>query len=458
LSSLLEVLTKAVGCDRVVAGRELDQATSYWDSTPAQALALVRPENAREVSDILIACAKHGHPVVTQGGKTNCVQSADARANEVILSTERLNKIHAIDTVGGTVVVGAGVVLQQLPEYCLQHEMIFPLDLGARGSCTIGGNVATNAGGVNVLRYGMMRNLVLGMEVVLADGTVLSSMNQMLKNNTAYDLKQLFIGSEGTLGIVTQVVLRLFPKPRSCETALMSFASFDAVTHLLGDAQRQLGGTLSAYEVMWGDYYRGVTESNGHRAPLDRDQAYYVLIEAEGGDPDVDRVRFEQLLNSALQAGEILDAVVAKSEADRRGLWKVREDFEPILESGPCFLYDVSLPIIAMAEYVDQISKELCEQWPACELYLLGHIADGNLHFFIRTNADGENLHHQCDAILYEALSRFHGAISAEHGIGIEKMPWLSQSRSKEEIEVMKAIKRTMDPGNLLNPARVFEV
>ena len=457
-SHCIEELTELLSESSIVHGDKLDRVTSYWDSTPAVAVALVMPRSSEEVGKVLQICSKYGQPVVTQGGMTNCVKSADPLPEEIILSTEKLNKIETIDTVGGTVTVEAGVLLQTLQETCVEKDMVFPLDLGARGSCTIGGNVSTNAGGINVLRYGMMRNLVLGMEVVLANGTVLSSMNQMLKNNTAYDLKQLFIGSEGTLGIVTRVVLRIFPKPQSCQTALLALDKFEDVVETLQKAQHQLGGTLSAFEVMWGNYVRGVTGEHGHTAPMSREYPFYVLVEAEGSDTTSDEERFQRLLESVYQSSVIADAVVPKSEAERLSLWKIREDFESILEPEPFFLYDVSLPIIAMDDYVSGVETTLTSKWPECEVYVLGHIADGNVHFFIRPNTDADvgHVHEVCDEVLYQDLKNHHGSISAEHGIGMEKKPWLSESRSEAEINLMKAMKQTLDPTNLLNPGRVF--
>jgi len=336
--------------------------------------------------------------------------------------------------------------------------MLFPLDLGARGSCTVGGNAATNAGGINVLRYGMMRNLVLGMEVVLADGTILSSMNQMLKNNAGYDLKQLFIGSEGTLGVITRLVVKLSPKPVTCYSALLALEDFDAVTALLQKTRRDLADTLSAFEVMWGEYFKGVTGEEGHRAPLRRDHKYYILIEAEGGDPETDEDRFNRALESCYEAGLIVDAVIPKSEAERRALWDIRENFEPILDPKPVFLYDISLPIIEMDDYVNSVKKALKEKWLDCEFYVLGHIADGNLHFFIRPNAEHDMLHYACDEIVYGILTKHRGSVSAEHGIGVEKIDWLSHSRTQEELELMKLLKRTLDSKNILNRGRVLAV
>jgi FAD/FMN-containing dehydrogenase len=331
--------------------------------------------------------------------------------------------------------------------------LLFPLDFGARGSCSIGGAVATNAGGINVLRYGMMRNLVLGLEAVLADGTVISSMNQMLKNNTGYDLKQLFIGSEGTLGVVTRVVVRLFPLPKSRQTAMFATRSFDALARVLQSMRSDLAGTLSAYEVMWSNYFNAVTNEGGHPAPLVRDYPFYVLAEAEGADPEADDERFQHILERGLESGDIVDAVLPKSESERQSLWVVREEFEPVL---PAYLYDVSLPIGSMSAYVENLQAALASWRPDADCLVFGHIADGNLHIFVTPYEDGMH-HDRCDEIVYGCLDGFAGSISAEHGIGVEKKAWLGKTRSAEEIEMMGRLKTLLDPDGLLNPRNLLD-
>ncbi|MCP5090877.1 MAG: FAD-binding oxidoreductase, partial [Gammaproteobacteria bacterium] len=259
-SALSDIVGEAHMLD---TGAIAERTTSFWNNAPMQGKALLMPASADEVSGILRHCNAAGQSLITQGGLTNCVSAVEPSVDDIVLSTEKMNDIVEIDEVGGTVIVEAGAVLQTLQETVAKQGMCFPLDLGARGSCTIGGNIATNAGGMNVLRYGMMRNLVLGLEVVTADGTVMSSMNRMLKNNAGYDMKQLFIGSEGTLGIVTRAVLRLFPQPAGRQDALVAITSIDNVIRFLGKLQRELSGNLSAFEIMWGAYYRAVTGDNG---------------------------------------------------------------------------------------------------------------------------------------------------------------------------------------------------
>jgi len=450
--TLAEIIgSKGVLDDAAAAAR----ATSYWNSEPMRARALVMPAATDEVSSVLRHCHAADQSVITHGGLTNCVEAVESCLDDVVLSTEKMNGIVEIDRVGGTAVVEAGAVLQNVQEAMAAEGLYFPLDLGARGSCTIGGNVATNAGGINVLRYGMMRNLVLGLETVLADGTVVSSLNRMLKNNAGYDTKQLFIGSEGSLGIVTRAVLRIYPQPKSRMNALVALQTFDQVAALLNRLQTELAGSLSAFEIMWGDYYHEVTGDGWHRPPLARDYPFYVVFQAEGSDPDVDEIRFEQVLGAALEDGIIVDAVIPKSEAEVRDIWNIREDFEAVFEHQPNYLYDVSLPIRDMAAYVDEVYARIESRWPGGRAFTLGHVADGNLHFFVSPGEAGDH-HHACNECVYEPLQQYGGSVSAEHGIGIEKMRWLPHSRSVADLQLMRVLKRSLDPKGILNPGRVL--
>lgn len=453
MHDLIQTFVDELGAEKVIRGDRLaERATSYWDASPTCAKALLRPTSTDEVSRALRICNEHGQPVIVQGGLTGVVQGAVSSADDVIISLEKMNRIESVDEVGGVAVVQAGAVLQMVQEQLAAKGMLFPLDFGARGSCTIGGTVATNAGGINVLRYGMMRNLVLGLEAVLADGTIISSMNQMLKNNTGYDLKQLFIGSEGTLGVVTRAVLRLFPVPKSRQTALLATESFDAVARLLKTMHSDLAGTLSAFEVMWGNYYRAVTAEGAHTSPMARDYPFYVLVEAEGADPDADGERFQAVLEKCLEEGDIVDAILPKSDMERRAVWTIREDFDPVL---PAYLYDVSLPIRSMSAYVEKLEAALTTWRPDAECFVFGHIADGNLHIFVTPYEDGEH-HDRCDEVVYGCLDGFSGSISAEHGIGVEKKAWLGKSRSEDEIRLMRGLKALLDPKNLLNSRSVL--
>jgi FAD/FMN-containing dehydrogenase len=449
-------LSNIVGARRVLdSAAAAGRVTSFWNPEPMRARALVMPGSAAEVSQVLEHCHAAGQAVITQGGLTNCVCAVEPTGDDVVLSTEKMTNIVEIDPVGGTAVVEAGAILQTVQETLARDGLYFPLDLGARGSCTIGGNIATNAGGINVLRYGMMRNLVLGLETVLADGTVVSSLNRMLKNNAGYDTKQLFIGSEGSLGIVTRAVLRLFPQPQSRQDAFVALDSFDKVVALLQRLQTELAGMLSAFEIMWGDYYHEVTGEGWHRPPLARDHAFYVVFQAEGSDPAVDEVRFGKLMESIFEEGLIVDAVLPKSESEVRAIWDIREDFEAILQYEPQYLYDVSLPIRDMEKYVGDVYRLLEERLPGSVAFTLGHIADGNLHLFVcpRTRGDHYDVANRC---VYDPLRNYGGSVSAEHGIGMDKIKWLPHSRSPADIELMRTLKRSLDPNNILNPGRVL--
>lgn len=457
MSDVVAALCAELGTDLVLTGSEVSaRSRNFWDAAPLEALAVVRPRTTQAVSAALRICFEHEQPVVTHGGKTGCCDGDRCGAGDVVVSLERMTAIEEIDPIGRTVVVQAGCILQTLQETVERQGLYLPLDLGARGSCTIGGNVATNAGGINVIRYGMTRALVLGLEAVLADGTIVSSMNRMLKNNTGYDLKQLFIGTEGTLGIVTRVVLALKELPVSAISALVALDAPEKIAALLKHMDHGLGGLLSAYEVMWGDYFRVVTGPGWHVSPMSSHHPYYVIMEAQGANQDLDAARFESTLEHALTSGLIVDAVIPKSRAERDRIWAIREDFEAVLQFEPLFLYDVSLPIRDMIAYVDEVEQRLAALWPAHRFYVLGHIGDGNLHFFVSPGCDAApGQHEQSDVAVYEPLVKFGGAVSAEHGIGLEKRRWLSLSRNDEELALMRLLKRSLDPRNLLNPGKV---
>ncbi len=456
MADIVTELAAIVGANRIVTGSTVgERVTSFWNSAPMQAKAMVYPQTTEEVSEVLRCCNARRQSVITQGGLTNCVAAAEPAEDDVVLSLDKMNRILEIDTVGGTAVVEAGAILQTVQETVAEQGLLFPLDLGARGSCTIGGNVATNAGGMNVLRYGMMRNLVLGLEAVLADGTVISSMNRMMKNNAGYDLKQLFIGTEGTLGVVTRVVLRLFPRPASRQSALVAMSDFDSVSGFLLKLQRELADSLSAFEIMWGDYYEAVTDENGHRAPLSRNYGFYVIFESEGSHPEADASRFEEVLEQALADGLIVDAVIPKSESESRAIWEIRENFEGILVPEPVYLYDISLPIRDMAAYVASVKANVAKRWSGGQCYAIGHVADGNLHLFVRPLEQGD-FHRASDECVYEPLAEVGGSVSAEHGIGTEKLSWLPHSRSAAEIDLMRSLKLSFDSNNILNPGRVI--
>ncbi len=369
-----------------------------------------------------------------------------------------MRAIELIDPVQRIAVVQAGVVLQALQEAVEPHDLSFPLDLGARGTATLGGNAATNAGGNRVIRYGMMRDMILGLEVVLADGTILSSMNHLIKNNAGYDLKQLFVGSEGTLGIITRLVLRLREKPSSQDVAIVAVPSFEALTKLLKHIDGALGGSLSAFEVMWQSFYRLVTSPPARgKAPVGQDHPYYVLIESLGAHVKLDSERFVAALESALEAKLISDAAVAQSDSDRRAFWALRDDVMQVVVGGMPVVFDISLPLDSMEQYVEALGRDLKAGIGEHRLWIFGHLGDGNLHVIVQVQPQNYlSLRPKIEALVYAPLGRLGGSISAEHGIGLEKKPYLSVCRSENEIALMRTLKAALDPAGILNPGKVF--
>ncbi|MGA7713911.1 MAG: FAD-binding oxidoreductase [Rhizomicrobium sp.] len=455
MNALVESLTLLLGEGGVLANAAPAPAF-FRAGRPATPLAVVRPASTEEVSDVLLLCREARQAVVPWGGRTGLVDGSYADG-AIALSLERMNRVLEIDSENATMTVEAGCVLQSACEAADAKDLFFPLDLGARGSATIGGNISTNAGGNRVIRYGMMRDLVLGLEAVLADGTVVSSLNHLIKNNAGYDLKQLFIGSEGTLGVVTQAVLRLRPKPVSQNVAFVAVDAFGKLPRLLRNAEKGLGGTLSAFEVMWDDFYRLVTTPPAQGLPpIPHGHPYYVLIEGLGGDQADDAARFERVLAAALENGEIVDAVIAQSKADCNRLWALRDDVVQVVRHAPFFTFDVSLRIGEMDGFVQQVREALLSRWPAATLMVFGHMGDGNLHLIPGVGDDSPEARKAVEDIIYDAVREGGGSVSAEHGIGLEKREYLSYTRNPQEIALMRTLKRTLDPYNILNPGKIF--
>ena len=464
-SGFLADLRAIVGAESVLTGSRVRECATDVQGLVPGAPALVRPHATSEVAAILRLCHARGQAVVPHGGRTNLVEGTATAGDEIILSLERMNRIEHVDVAGRTMRVESGVILQRAQEEAERHDMMFPLDLGARGSCTIGGNISTNAGGVRVLRFGMMRSLVLGLEAVLADGTVLDSLNRMLKNNAGYDLKQLFIGSEGTLGIVTRADLRLFPRPRSVATAFVACRDFGALVKLLGHLDARLGGQLAAFEALWPEFYEVTTSARtSNAAVLPRSYGMYGLIETLGSDAEADQSRLEQALADALDRELILDAVVAKSESERRAIWAPRDDVWQAQEQyGLTFNFDVSLAISDMAPYLEQLRRQAQLTFPDGRVIAFGHIADGNLHVIIApgmsrgAGAAHDAAREAAERLVYEPLRDIDGSIAAEHGIGLERRAYLGYSRTEEEIATMRALKAALDPKRILNPGKVID-
>jgi FAD/FMN-containing dehydrogenase len=425
--------------------------------TGAKPAALVRPRTTQEVSLALSLCHAHGTSVVPQGGRTGLAGGAVPSDGSVILALERMRTIGGADPVTATIEVEAGAVLQGVQEAADAAGMLFPMDIGGRGTCTIGGNISTNAGGNRVLRYGMMRELVLGLEAVLADGTVVNSMNTMLKNNAGYDLKQMFVGSEGTLGVVTRAVLRLFPKPTNAQTALVALKDYAAVVAFLRLARERLGATLSAFEAMWPDFYRLGTEAMSRRAPLPSGQGLYVLVESMGVDAEYDAHQFQSFVEQALGDGIVEDAVIARSLKEAREIWAVRDSSGDLPQTfWPYVGFDVSVPIGDIGRFIDDCRGRLVRRWPQVGTLWFGHVADSNIHICVRLEGAASQPQDEIDEIVYDCVEDFAGSVSAEHGIGLLKRAYLDRSRSAAELSLMRALKQTLDPKGILNPGKVL--
>jgi FAD/FMN-containing dehydrogenase len=460
-TTVFAALVHALGADDVTPGDQIeDRYLRDWVMAlrAGGASALVRPRTVAEVSATLRVCHELNVPVVPQGGRTGLVGGATPIEGSVIISLDRFTGIEELDVAGSTMTVRAGTPLQTVQDAAQKAGLFFPLDLGARGSCHIGGTVATNAGGNRVIRYGMTRDLVLGLEVVLADGTVVTSLNTLIKNNAGLDVRQIFIGSEGTLGVITRVVLRLYPAPRSTCTAFVAVPDYDRVVALLRHAQAALGGTLSAYEMMWPDFYTLMTtQVPGMPQPLPLGSEAYVLVEALGSEPEPDLARFERMLETAAEQDLLTDAVIAQSPSDARAFWQVRDgsgDFPRIGWPGKSF--DIGIPTPRIGAFVEACRDALRARWPSTETAFFGHIGDSNLHLHVKVR-EGDQPQDDIEAVVYEQTRLWSGTISAEHGIGVTKRKYLGYSRTPEEIGVMRAMKRALDPKGILNPGKIFE-
>ncbi|MDC0004394.1 FAD-binding oxidoreductase [Porticoccaceae bacterium] len=458
MSTLLDQLNASLDASSLIIGDAIsDKYFADWSGAdPCPPAALLKPKTTDELSTIMALCHQHNQPVVVQGGLTGLAGGATPKAGEFAISLERMSAIEEIDTTAMTLTAHAGTPLQVLQEAAAEHDLFLPLDLGARGSCMIGGNIATNAGGTEVIRYGMTRSMVLGLEAVLADGTVISSMNKMVKNNSGYDLKHLFIGSEGTLGIVTRVVLQLQPKSRSSHTALCALNNYESVTHLLIELKRNLGSGLTGFELMWDSYYDKVMEVVPTlTSPFAEAHPFYLLVEYKDNDEATGNQRFESILFAQLEAGLLTDAVIAQSHQDAATFWQIRDGIGELFQVlGPVSNQDVSLPITEIGVFAEDLDQRLKAKYPNIGVLLFGHIGDNNLHVCAYTGREEDKRRINEDIMLM--IGEYSGAITAEHGIGVLKRDFLPLSRTDSEIALMKTIKLAMDPKNILNPGRVI--
>jgi FAD/FMN-containing dehydrogenase len=470
-TELLEQLRAAVGTANVLTDGNLSAYEQDWRKRErGKSLAVVRPANTAAVAAVVRACAAAGVSIVPQGGNTGMVvgSTPDASGTQVVLSLQRMNQVRALDAANLTVTVDAGCVLQVIQETCEKTGFLFPLSMASEGSCTIGGNLGTNAGGTQVVRYGNARELCLGLEVVTPQGEIWDGLSGLRKDNTGYDLRHLMIGSEGTLGVITGAIMKLYPLPATQLTVFAAVPSLEAAVQLLGLAHQHLSAGLTGFEVM-GKFALSLVSKHfaQTRVPLqDRaDTPYYVVLENSDQESEAHaRERFERLLEVAMERGCVLDAVVAESINQARALWHIRESI-PLAQAqeGLNIKHDISIAVSRIPEFVLLTDALLVQAFPGARLVNYGHLGDGNLHYNVQApaGADAEAFlrddEKSVNTIVYDMVDRFNGSISAEHGVGSLKREKLAQHKSPVALGMMRAIKQALDPQNTMNPGRVLQ-
>ena len=466
----LKILQAIVGTNNVLTEGDLSAWELDWRKREqGKALAVVRPGSTEEVAAVVRACAAAQISLVPQGGNTGMVvgSTPDASGRQVVLSLSRMNRIRQMDAANLTVTVEAGCVLQALQEACEAAGFLYPLSMASEGSCTVGGNLGTNAGGTQVVRYGNTRELCLGLEVVTAQGEIWNGLSGLRKDNTGYDLRHLFIGSEGTLGVITAATMKLFPSPKSMMTAYASLPSLDAAVDLLGLAHRHLSSGLTGFEVM-GEFALSLVRKHfpQQHVPFSGKDPFCVVLELSDHDSEAHaRTLLESLLEDALQDGCVLDAVVAENISQARALWHIRESI-PLAQAqeGLNIKHDISIAVSRIPDFVRETDAAIQAAFPGARMVNYGHLGDGNLHYNVQApeGADAEaflrDQEKPMNALVYAQVDRFNGSISAEHGIGSLKREKLAEHKSPVALALMRSIKQALDPDNRMNPNRVLKI
>jgi FAD/FMN-containing dehydrogenase len=469
---LLEQLRQICGPANVLTHEDPATDLSPWEQdwrkrVSGRALAVVRPGDTAQVAAVVKACAAHQTPIVPQGGNTGLVVGGipDNSGQQIVLSMTRMNAVRAIDPANLTITVEAGCVLQNLQTAAESAGFLFPLSLGAEGSCTIGGNLGTNAGGTQVVRYGNTRELCLGLEVVTAQGDIWHGLTGLRKDNTGYDLRNLMIGSEGTLGIITAATMKLYPQPAAQLTAWAAVPSMEAAVELLGLAHQRLGPGLTGFEVM-GQFALGLVDKHyPHlRVPLWKDTPWCVLLENSDSESEEHaRVQFEALLETAMEQGWVSDAVVAENLTQAQGLWHIRESITLAqVQEGQNIKHDISIPVSRIPAFVAETDALLEREVPGVRLVDFGHLGDGNLHYNVQApeSSDSKDFvrayEDKINTLVFNQVKRYGGSISAEHGVGAQKVNKLPLYKDPTALAMMRAVKQALDPQNILNPGRVL--
>jgi len=464
--ALLDELNQLLGPEHVLTGADAAPWLTDWRGRyVGSAIAVVRPANTDAVAKVVKLCARHGAPVVPLGGNTGLVGGGtpDNTGTAVVLSLQRMTQIRSLDTDNDTVTVEAGCILQTLQQAARDAKRLFPLSLAAEGSCTVGGNLATNAGGTQVLRYGNMRELTLGLEVVTPDGEIWHGLRGLRKDNTGYDLRDLYVGSEGTLGIITAATLRLYPQPAASCTALVALDSVSEGVTLLSQARLGFGPALTGFELMSGDSLALVTRIYPQQIlPLPASPWFALLELSDSESQEHARERFETVLGAALESGLAKDAVIAESIAQSKALWHLRESI-PLAqaEEGKNIKHDVSIPISRIPEFVQTTDALLAARFPGIRQVIFGHLGDGNLHYNVAPplGVDPEVFLQEQDDVyqlVHDSVHAHSGSISAEHGVGQLKRDELPRYKSQVELGLMRKIKAALDPSGMMNPGKVL--
>ena len=468
MSQFLNDCRNAIGTDHVLTG-EADTAsylTDWRQRATGKALAVIKPGSAQEVAAIVRLCNQYQVPVVPQGGNTGLVLGSipDLQGKAIVLSLTRLNRIRNVDPINNTMTVEAGCILQNAQQAAIEVERRFPLSLAAEGSCTIGGNLSTNAGGTAVLRYGNARELCLGLEVVTAQGDIWDGLRGLRKDNTGYDLRDLYIGAEGTLGIITAAVLKLYPQPQARLTALVAMRTTNDALNLLSSAQNQCGPILTGFELM-SDYCLRLVQKHfpALRMPFSQTSAQYALLElSDNESAEHATAMLEKVIASGLESGMIHDAVVATSLMQSNALWQLREHISSAqAREGKNIKHDISLPISRIGEFISTTDSQLQDQFPGCRMVTFGHLGDGNLHYNVSAPVGEQNeafiaRQAEVNRVVHDSVHRFGGSISAEHGLGALKRDEIRRYKSQVEMQLMQSIKHALDPLGLMNPGKVI--